>query len=215
MVRTFQSTLSYSSTNTLTASRDNAPPAGSRGSWFGGVGGWFSKKESKDLGSGAPGGPIRAKLGEESSFVFDKETNRWVNKKKGAVQTPVSAGTPPPPRGSAPPSRTPSGIPGAAMAGGQTSGAPGAAMMGPPSRTASNGPPATPAAVVPHAGPVAALAGSSGPPSRPPSRPSTGMSAGSDIDDLLGPAAPRRAGGTKKGAARKGRYVDVMAAKGT
>jgi hypothetical protein len=39
------------------------------------------------------------------------------------------------------------------------------------------------------------------------------MSNASDIDDLLGPAAPRAAGGKKKPAARKGRYVDIMANK--
>jgi hypothetical protein len=38
------------------------------------------------------------------------------------------------------------------------------------------------------------------------------MSTASDIDDLLGPAAPRKAG-AKKAGARKGRYVDVMANK--
>jgi COPII coat assembly protein SEC16 len=46
------------------------------------------------------------------------------------------------------------------------------------------------------------------PPMKPPSRPATSMSNASDLDDLLGPAAPRKAGAKK---ARKGRYVDVMA----
>lgn len=38
--------------------------------------GWFSRWWSKE-------GPIKATLGEESSFVYDKELKRWVNKKVG------------------------------------------------------------------------------------------------------------------------------------
>ena len=55
--------------------------------------------------------------------------------------------------------------------------------------------------------------GSSGPGSAPPSRPSTGvLGSKSTIDDLLGPAVPRKRGegGKKK---RAGRYIDVMADK--
>jgi hypothetical protein len=37
---------------------------------------WFSRWWNKE-------GPIKATLGEESSFVYDKELKRWVNKKVG------------------------------------------------------------------------------------------------------------------------------------
>src|SRR6266536_1749891 len=41
--------------------------------WFGG---WFGKKDPN-----APQtGPIKAKLGEESSFVYDPELKKWINK---------------------------------------------------------------------------------------------------------------------------------------
>jgi COPII coat assembly protein SEC16 len=62
---------------------------------------------------------------------------------------------------------------------------------------------------------MAAATISSGPPTPgsgaggPPSRPATSMSNMSDIDDLLGPPAPRSRGGAKT--KKKGRYVDVMA----
>jgi hypothetical protein len=43
----------------------------------------------------------------------------------------------------------------------------------------------------------------------PTSRPPTSLSNSSSIDDLLGAAGPRKAGGAKK-AKRGARYVDVM-----
>jgi hypothetical protein len=46
------------------------------------LGRWWGKKE------GEGGGPIRAKLGEESSMVFDKDLKRWVV--KGVCQTVIS-----------------------------------------------------------------------------------------------------------------------------
>ena len=38
---------------------------------------WFSRWWNKE----GPSGPVKATLGEESSFVYDKELKRWVNKK--------------------------------------------------------------------------------------------------------------------------------------
>jgi len=185
------------------AARDKAEKeAAAKKGWFGG---WFGKKEGD-----APAA-VRAKLGEQSSFYFDKDLNKWVNKKGGSEET-VSSPTPPPPR--APASRAVSG------AGGPPS--------GPPSRTASGfgGPPPMPR-------PDTAGALSSGPPSRagtpggdtsgipsrpptaaslPPTRPTTNLSTASSIDDLLGAAGPRKGGaGTAKGKKKAGRYVDIMA----
>ncbi len=39
---------------------------------------WFSRWWNKE---GSSNGPVKATLGEESSFVYDKELKRWVNKK--------------------------------------------------------------------------------------------------------------------------------------
>ncbi|KAG5342761.1 hypothetical protein C0989_008711 [Termitomyces sp. Mn162] len=54
--------------------------------------GWFGRWWKK---SDAPG-PVKASLGEESSFYYDKELKRWVNKRAGA-DTAKAATTPPPP----------------------------------------------------------------------------------------------------------------------
>src|SRR5213078_2118263 len=44
--------------------------------------GWFKRGTSEPPETtSAPGKPIKAKLGEESSFVYDKELKRWINKK--------------------------------------------------------------------------------------------------------------------------------------
>ncbi|KNE63094.1 hypothetical protein AMAG_08262 [Allomyces macrogynus ATCC 38327] len=45
------------------------------------------------------GGPVKANLGEENSFYYDKELKRWVNKKAGAdaAASSTPSGPPPPP----------------------------------------------------------------------------------------------------------------------
>lgn len=175
------------------------------------------------MNAGTANKPIRAKLGEESSFYYDPEQKRWINKKPGAEQTPAAAATPPPPKSSGPP-RSASG-----------------SSMGPPQRASSVGPPMGGMAMgmrnasdgssanntPPVPSPLAQMQNEGGalmPPlmkrtvsngsvgSAPPSRPGTGMSNASSIDDLLGPAMMKRAGakGTAKGK-KKGRgYIDVM-----
>ena len=182
--------------------------------WFGG---WFGGKKEQMPGPG----PVRAKLGEQNSFYFDKDLNKWVNKKGGADAATPAASTPPPPRG--PPSR---------VASAAASGPP---SMGPPSRAASgsgsrpptssgppmgSGPPSGPPSRV---GTPASMSGAppgvlSGPGAAglmPPPRPSSSLSHASSLDDLLG--GPPSAGGKKatvKGGKKKGgRYVDVMASK--
>ncbi|KLO10677.1 hypothetical protein SCHPADRAFT_832213 [Schizopora paradoxa] len=42
-------------------------------------------------------GPVKANLGEQSSFYYDKDLKRWVNKKAGAEETKTEALPPPPP----------------------------------------------------------------------------------------------------------------------
>ncbi|KAK6584680.1 hypothetical protein PZA11_002904 [Diplocarpon coronariae] len=199
--------------------KDAAP---SKKGW--GLGGWFggSKKESPDTGP-APNKPIKAKLGEASSFFYDPELKRWVNKKAGAEDTPAKSATPPPPRAPGPPRTASAPL------------HPPAAMTPPrPIPTRSGGPQMLAQRAVSdstHMGfnpspqsDDGSVGGLAAPPamnrsqsngslrSAPPSRPGTSMSNASSIDDLLGPPVPRKAGlAAKKGAKKKGRgYVDVM-----
>ncbi|KAG7452475.1 uncharacterized protein BT62DRAFT_878913 [Guyanagaster necrorhizus] len=58
----------------------------SSGSWFGR---WWKRGETS--------GPVKASLGEETSFYYDKELKRWVNKKAGADVAAKPAPPPPPP----------------------------------------------------------------------------------------------------------------------
>ncbi|KAG0200432.1 vesicle coat component [Mortierella sp. GBA30] len=44
--------------------------------------------------------PVKANLGEESSFYFDTEQKRWVNKKGGSESSTVATALPPPPTSS-------------------------------------------------------------------------------------------------------------------
>ncbi|THH10201.1 hypothetical protein EW145_g1508 [Phellinidium pouzarii] len=65
------------------------PSTSSSGSW---LKGWFSRSSS----SSTPG-PVKANLGEETTFYYDKELKKWVNKKAGAETTKPAAAPPPPP----------------------------------------------------------------------------------------------------------------------
>ena len=204
------------------------------------LGGWFgSARKDSDLSStqAAPNAPIRAKLGEESSFIYDKELKKWVNKKAGSEIHSVAAATPPPPKG--PPSRAVSAS-GASTMGKETAippvpPLPSASNMGTPPLSLTGTPSAAPTHVQsPHSSTPASrsespvlmqgqpngsslvgargITGSNGPPSAPPSRPATGMSNASSIDDLIGAPQARKGGTIKKG--KKGRgYIDVMANK--
>jgi hypothetical protein len=67
--------------------KEEAKPASP--GWFGR---WWTRKDPAQSQSN---GPVRAKLGDDSSFYYDQELKRWVNKKSG--DTPSPAPTPPPP----------------------------------------------------------------------------------------------------------------------
>ncbi|KAK4093633.1 hypothetical protein Purlil1_1967 [Purpureocillium lilacinum] len=174
--------------------------------WFGG-----SKKEEGNIGEASPGKPIRAKLGEASSFVYDPELKRWINKKSGAENTEAKKATPPPPRA------MPRSVSGTPMPTEVTPPPPGGRSSVPP----PSGPPRPASSLAPQASTESLTIPptlnhsvsnpnlGSGPPSAPPSRPTTSMSNASSIDDLLGAAGPRK-GGAKK-TRKAGRYVDVMA----
>ncbi|RYP72355.1 hypothetical protein DL769_004464 [Monosporascus sp. CRB-8-3] len=180
-----------------------------------GFAGWFGGGKKEEQPSNKP---IKAKLGEQSSFVYDPELKRWINKKPGAENTPAKTATPPPPRstsasrnGTPPPSAPP--VSHSAPPPGGPSRSPSAA---PPPPAGLNRPASQENLAVP---PMARAASSQsavsdgaagGPPSAPPSRPATSLSNASSIDDLLGAAAGPRRPGAKK-SRKSGRYVDVMA----
>jgi hypothetical protein len=187
-----------------------------------GIGGWFGGGAKKEGDMSQPNKPIRAKLGETSSFVYDPVLKRWVNKKAGAENTPTPSATPPPPRATGPP-RSVSGPPGGS---GESFTSASRSGSGPSPRASSmssdmegaslevsgSAPPSLRDGGLgaPPAMSRSATNGNAGPPPGPPSRPGTSMSNASSIDDLLGPPS---AGGRKAGAkkAKKGRgYVDVM-----
>jgi hypothetical protein len=189
------------------AKRDKEAAANKKG-WFGG---WF--KKDPNMPQQGPG-PIKAKLGEENSFVYDPELKKWVNKKAGAVDSSKPAATPPPPRGG------PLAAARSASGGTPPMGPPASGLRPPtsmPPRSSSMPPPmgipsrtSTPGAPSDNEGPAKPPALGRPPlASGPPSRPGTSMSNASSIDDLLGAAQPRKGPGAKK--KKGGRYVDVMA----
>ncbi|KAF3023076.1 vesicle coat component [Neopestalotiopsis sp. 37M] len=207
--------------------------AEAKGQKKGWLGGWFGGGGAKKEAEMPANKPIRAKLGESSSFYYDPDQKRWINKKGGAEDTTAKAATPPPPRanGTPPP-------PGASSSAPPRSAGTPPPMGGPPmgmprsvsnlSKMASMDNLTPPGPALGGAPPMLrsasnmsnmsnASADSNGPPalvppgisSAPPTRPSTSLSNASSIDDLLGAAGPRKPGGKK--AKKGGRYVDIMA----
>ncbi|KAF7550473.1 hypothetical protein G7046_g8008 [Stylonectria norvegica] len=192
------------------AKRAAATQQGTKKGW--GFGGWFGggkKPESPSPGEASPNKPIKAKLGEASSFVYDPELKRWINKKDGAENTAPKTATPPPPR--AGPRSVSSGTP------------PPPHAMPPPLHSSNSAPPplmpprmraGTPElskapSMESLAAPTMMRSVSNSSSAGPPSRPTTSMSNASSIDDLLSAAAPRKPG--QKKARKGGRYIDVMA----
>ncbi|KAL1896565.1 vesicle coat component [Sporothrix stenoceras] len=174
---------------------------------------WWGKKDAGGLGSAGPsssgsgsgsghGEPpkaVRANLGEKSSFYFDPELKRWVNKNASPEDQAAKSTPPPPPPRSNPHSATSTPAP------------PSMGMAPPPPSSApppsGSAPPMMPPAM---ARTSSAASNASGPPTGPPSRPATSMSDANSIDDLLGATPGPRKAGAKKGR-KSGRYVDVMA----
>ncbi|KAG5971223.1 hypothetical protein E4U58_000139 [Claviceps cyperi] len=212
------------------AKRAAAAAASTKKGW--GFGGWFggSKKgEGSTSADSSTGKPIKAKLGEQSTFVYDPDLGRWINKKPGAENVEAKKATPPPPRagisrsvgGTPPPPPSITNTPPPAADG--PSLRPVGAML-PPRSTAGTLTTAQsmdniharsgPGSLARSVSTSAVLYGEGSPPvSAPPSRPSTSMSMNNatSIDDLLGVPGPRKAGPKKP--RKSGRYVDVMAAK--
>ncbi|KFY69185.1 hypothetical protein V496_00461 [Pseudogymnoascus sp. VKM F-4515 (FW-2607)] len=190
-----------------------------------GLTGWFSKKEASpaEPQQAQPGKPIKAKLGEASSFYYDPELKRWVNKKGGKDEQAKVGITPPPPKAGPPRSEAGSAPPGMGVTSAPRSASSSSYESTPPLRAGSPGsfavpgtqsePPVTVGSLEPpvlqrNFSNTSTRSVSGG--SNPSSRPNTGMSNASSIDDLLGPPVARKAGDrAKKG--KKGRgYIDVM-----
>ncbi|TGZ83389.1 hypothetical protein EX30DRAFT_347640 [Ascodesmis nigricans] len=192
--------------------------------------GWFSRSSNTE---GQTSGPIKANLGEESTFYYDPDLKRWINKKAppesqgpakappppkrhsspaappSSSATPSAPSTPPPARAATPPVRTGSAPP---------------IRVGSVPPVSTSVPPPTSSPMVPSTSgllpppPVSA----SGPPSRGPSpAPPMGRSVSTNsavpptakapprppvkdaMDELLGPPMPRK--GTPAGRkAKKG-----------
>ena len=202
----------------VSAEKDKAPKLNSKKSGW--LSGWLGgKKTEGEDAHGTPSAPIKAKLGEQSSFYYDNEQKRWVNKKDPDA-TPAPKAAPPPPKG---PSRAVSAAGPPSTLAGTTPPVPPLPMgtatppitfTKPPSSNSSSQHPsrtASPAVATTHE-PATGATGpqfQSGPPSAPPSRPSTSMSGASNIDDLIGAPQARKGGTIRKG--KKKGYVDVMA----
>ncbi|QDS76661.1 hypothetical protein FKW77_000067 [Venturia effusa] len=181
-----------------------------RKGWFGG---WFKGKDPNAQQSG----PIKAKLGEENSFVYDENLKKWVNKKGGAAEATRTAPTPPPPKAPGPPSRPSStfGAPPSRPASGNFGPPPPGAILPPTSTpmTVGSNPPSSSggmnaSGILGITPPMSSSSSGMMPPPAAVSRPTSSMSNASDADDIMGSLAPRARG---KKAPRKGRYVDVMA----
>ncbi|GAA5975728.1 hypothetical protein JCM11641_005850 [Rhodosporidiobolus odoratus] len=66
------------------------------------IGGWF-KREASPANQGP--GPIKAKLGDEKSLVYDEKLKRWINKNAKGEEDAPAAVVPPPRAATASPSR--------------------------------------------------------------------------------------------------------------
>lgn len=140
--------------------------------WFG----WLSRKHDEQPKA------IKAKLGEESSFYYDKELKRWINK-KAPIDEQTKPNLPPPP----PPGESTHSAP-------KSSSTPTPPVSISPSVTPMPPGPSTPAP----------------PSSATPPIPSTASLTGG-IDDLLAAAGTASAGGTRKARrSARNRYVDIM-----
>ncbi|TBU65725.1 Sec23-binding domain of Sec16-domain-containing protein [Dichomitus squalens] len=163
--------------------------------------GWLSRLWKRDSSSPAP---VKANLGEQSSFYFDKELGKWVNKNSNATE---SKPTPPPP-----PPRAQTVSPGRSFGAGPP----------PPSPLTAGPPPARPAT-------AGAIDLSSEPPRRPPTRIRSNLVPNDAADQPSAPPSPmptpgtpppgngppagRARGGAAKRAVRN-RYVDVFQQEG-
>lgn len=175
-----------------------------------GSGSWLGRIFRREGSASPVAGPIRAKLGEETSFVYDPVEKRWVNKKVGS-DTPPPASTPPPPRAQ---TASPAGYSQSAAAPPKTGTPP------PPSARSASAAPmqsaASAAAPPARSTPPPLVSSSSSMPAPPPSASSSLGSrppsrAASVPGGDLPPPAARKPGGSAAAKKARSRYVDVFA----
>ncbi|KAL0581708.1 hypothetical protein V5O48_000290 [Marasmius crinis-equi] len=161
-------------------------------------GSWLSRWWKRDSSTPGPG-PVKANLGEETSFYYDKDLKRWVNKTSGGAEAAKPA-TPPPP-----PSRAQTASPG--MSGGPGARPPSAGP--PPLRSASaadlSGTPPPP-----KTGPMR-IRSNLVPSDVPGSAPGT-PTGGSHLMPPGGPPRPKSSQAAKRNV--RSRYVDVFQQEG-
>lgn len=186
-----------------------------------GIASWFGGGTKKTQEETSINKPIRAKLGEASSFVYDPELKRWVNKKAGVEHADTKTSTPPPPKAAGPPRSVnmPSNSRRQSVTTASSSGArppmnmrlSSEKIIATPNQQSNNDSTiigTTDSMPLPPM-PQSLIRTTSSNSILPPSRPGTSMSNASSIDDLLGPPSITRRPGAK--ARKKGRgYVDVM-----
>ncbi|KAI0636872.1 Sec23-binding domain of Sec16-domain-containing protein [Trametes polyzona] len=161
--------------------------------------GWLSRLWKR--GGDSTPAPVKANLGEESTFYYDKELKRWVNKNAAPEATKPSAPPPPPRAQTASPGRSFGAMP------------PPPSPLGPPPARPATAHPIDLSSEPPRRAPPPRVRsnlvpsdadGPSAPPSpMPPSASNTPPPPG---------AGPPRAGSTRPGAKRnvRSRYVDVF-----
>ncbi|TFK29953.1 hypothetical protein FA15DRAFT_752087 [Coprinopsis marcescibilis] len=185
------------------AAASSKPELGSDKKQDGAGGGWLSRWFKASNSNESPG-PIKASLGEENSFYYDKDQKRWVNKRNGPEPPKPEPGPPPPPSraqtaspskaamrpsplgNNAPPTRSTSAMDFQGPTGGGSA-------PPPPSRVRSNLVPASDAAPPPPMGG---------------SRPSSAASMTGPPSTHSGPPSRPRSQATKKNL--RSRYVDVF-----
>ncbi|KAI1795779.1 Sec23-binding domain of Sec16-domain-containing protein [Ganoderma leucocontextum] len=164
--------------------------------------GWLSRLWKRNDSSPAP---VKANLGEQSSFYFDKELGKWVNNTTSATESKPAAPPPPPRAQTASPSRSLGAGP-------------------PPSSPLAGGPPPTRPAT------AGAIDLTSEPPRRPPTRVRSNLVPSDATDQPSAPPSPMPTSGTpppgngpptgraRSAAAKRNvrsRYVDVFQQEGS
>lgn len=168
-------------------------------------GGWFSwlRKPGAGEDPNKPK-PVRAKLGEESSFYFDENLKRWVNK-KAPLESQGPAAPPPPPKAkSKPATPSPAAAPAPVPAPGTSSAPTGMSPATSQRSTPVPGPGTTRGGAAPS--PASAPAPPGKPPGGPPAPAKPPIAGG--LDDLLAAApAPGRKPARRNA---RSRYVDIV-----
>lgn len=202
---------------------DKKPELKPSASWFGRLWGRSSSTDSAAQQAQAKAKAKKAHLGEETSFVYDKELKRWVNKKAGDSGSAASTPPPPPPPAraqSASPASQPDRSAGASSAPPMRGPPMGGFTMGRATPPISEGQDEGSSGLAPNRGPPGMggltrarsnLADHSMPPAAQP--PMSGRTSGTSTPAGVGSPPPPPPGGSRTGTVKKrpikSRYVVV------